>query len=66
MAITINDIRQDWQRAKEALVGQLNLMERDPIFPDASLSPVERERIADHIRKAIAEFDALLAEYPSA
>jgi hypothetical protein len=64
--MTIANLAEDWRRAREALVDQLALMERDPIFPDANLSPDGRDRIADHLRNAISEYDALLAEYPDA
>jgi hypothetical protein len=65
MTITMNDLRQDWLFAKKALVAQLDLMQRDQAFPDISLSQAERERIEDHIRKAINEYEALLEEYPA-
>ena len=66
MAITMNDLREDWRRAKKAMVAQLDLMQRDPVFPDVNLSQVARERIINHIGRAISEYDALLAEYPPA
>lgn len=64
--MTIANLRDDWGRARAALVEQLTLMERDPVFPDANLAPGQRERIADHIRNAISEYDALLAEHLNA
>lgn len=66
MAITMNDLREDWQRAKKAMVAQLDLMHRDPVFPDVNLSQVAREQIINHIGRAISEYDALLADYPPA
>ena len=64
--VTLKDLAEDWIKARSALKQQMKMLESDPIYPQAGLSEDARTAIGRHIKKAIAEYDALLKENPNA
>jgi hypothetical protein len=53
-------LREDWQRARAALLQQLDLFQTGKM--GLLLTPRQREDAIKHLKAAIAGFDALIAE----
>jgi hypothetical protein len=63
MPITIVDLVEDWKRSRDAHQDQVNLMDRDPIFPDATLSSTQRNSLRSQMKLLIARYDELIIQY---
>lgn len=63
MTGSIADLVQDWKRSKDALQDQVNLMDRDPVFPDATLSPAQRNSLRSEIELIIHRYDQLILQH---
>ncbi|NTH65308.1 hypothetical protein G6L33_15735 [Agrobacterium rhizogenes] len=63
MPTTIADLAEDWKRSRDALQDQVNLMDRDPIFPDATLSPAQRNGLRSQVQLLITRYDELIIQY---
>ncbi|HKF61868.1 MAG TPA: hypothetical protein VKB42_10945 [Dongiaceae bacterium] len=59
-------LRADWEVAKGALVAQRELMERDPVFLDATMAAEQKKKLLDRLNRLISEYDELLREYDTA
>ena len=59
-------LRADWEVAKGALVAQRELMERDPVFLDATMAAEQKRKLLDQLNRLISEYDELLREYGTA
>jgi hypothetical protein len=64
MAVTINDLKQDWERAHAALQQQLDLFESGAM--GLTLTADQKKSTVTHLKAAIAEYAALFKEYGSA
>ena len=64
--MTLTELAEDWIQARTALKRQLKLLNDDPVFPKAGLSDDARKAIAAHMKAAMAEYDALLKQFPDA
>ena len=64
--VTLKDLHEDWIQARTALKRQLKLLETEQIFRGSELSEDVRKAIAVRLKNAVAEYDALLKEYPNA
>ena len=66
MAVTIDDLAQDWRRARDALTDQLRLISEDPIFPAAGQSDADRRAMVQELELLVARYDNLLMPMSSA
>jgi hypothetical protein len=46
--------------ARDALQSQLDLMDRDPVFPDMNWTAPQRAEFATHLRAAIDHYEQML------
>ncbi|NTG68246.1 hypothetical protein [Rhizobium rhizogenes] len=63
MPTTIADLAEGWKRSRDALQDQVNLMDRDPIFPEATLSPAQRNGLRSEIELIIHRYDQLILQH---
>ena len=62
--VTLKDLAEDWITARSALKRQIKMLEDDPAYPQAGLSDNARNAVVIHIKRVVAEYDALLMENP--
>lgn len=62
----MDSLVDDWKRAREALQAQLDRMNDDPVFPNATLSKEQRAEVARELLGLMARYDHLIERHGNA